>query len=250
MKRIFSILAMVLMAVGIWAVEPADSVVVTPEHVPSDYAPGDWSVGFNAGVGGLFASGDIADSFSSAFTFNAGLKAGYRRLSLEGMFLYGSPTIDNPNVTGVVDATGVPYHNNVNSANLLGAGANVGFTVVDFDKFSVTPWVGGMWTSYSWTARPMEKNDEGVLIQKGEQRDMSISDFNLAFGVNFEWHFARTDTDVALFGSDGQEYRSSLRLTPYVIKGSYSDANPQLNGWYVGVSLSYSGVLRSLGLRY
>lgn len=250
MKRIISILAMVSMAVVMWAAEPTDSVSAEPEYVPSDYQPGDWSVGFNAGVGGLFSAGDISNGFSNAFTFNAGLKVGYRRLSVEGMLLYGSPSIDNPNVTGAVNALGVPYHNNVNSANLLGVGANIGYTIVDFDKFGVTPWAGAMWTSYRWTARPMEEDADGVLIQKGEQCNMSIDDFNLAFGVNFEWHFARTDTYVALFGSDGQVYRSSLRLTPYVVKGSYSDAVPQLDGWHIGVSLCYTGVLRTLGLRY
>lgn len=250
MKRFLIGLSMAFVAIGAMASEVADSAEVKQEYLPSDYQPGDWSVGFHAGVGGLFPVGDVADGFSGAFTFNAGLKAGYRRLAVEGMFFYGSPSIERPNITGIADAAGIPYCNNVNSANLFGAGANVGFAVVDFDRFSITPWIGGVWTSYRWTARPMEENAEGILIQKGEQRNVSIDDFNLAFGVNFEWHFARMETDIALFGSDGQEYRSSLLVTPYVIRGSYSAARPKLDGWHIGVSVAYSGVLRALGLRY
>ena len=250
MKKIALLLAFIMVAVGAWASEEADSVTVQREYLPSDYVPGDWSVGFHAGVGGLFSSGDIADGFSSAFTFNAGLSAGYRRFVVEGRFLYGSPSIESPNITGAVDADGVAYHANINSANMFGAGANVGFTVVDYDRFSVTPWIGGMWTTCRWTARPMQENSEGVLTQLGEQRNMSVEDFNLAFGVNFEWHFARTETDVALFGSDGQEYTSSVRLSPYMIKCSYSDAHPELSGWQIGVSVAYTGVLRALGIKY
>lgn len=253
MKKLISTIMMMVSAVSLWSAEPVDSVAMndsTYRYELRIYAPGDFKFGFYAGVGGLFNTGNIGDGFSGAFTFNAGVQAGYRRLALEGAFLYGSPSIETPNITAAVDANGVAYHNNVNSANLFGAGINLGYAVMDNQWVSITPWVGGMWTSYRWTACPMAENDEGILVTKGNQQDFSVDDFNIAFGVNFEWHFSRSQTDVVLFGSDGQEYRSSLRITPYMIKGAYSGAHPELDGWHIGVSLAYTGVIRALGLEY
>lgn len=212
------------------------------------YMPGNLKLGFFAGIGGLFRTGDIASGVSNTWAFNVGLSVSYCRVSIEGMFLYGTPTINNPNLTNIFNSDGIPYHSNVNNANLLGGGFSIGFEALDTRRFGITPWIGGYWTSYRWSARPMYTNAEGNLTQVGDQVDLSTSDFNLGFGVNFEWHFTHSESDVELLGSDGQEYISTLRLMPYAIRAVYPGTHPSLNGWQIGFTVAYTGVARLLNL--
>lgn len=227
------------------AAAPGDSIPLPPENF---YVPGDLKLGFYAGVGGLFRTGGIAPGFSNTWAFNVGLLVSYCRVNVEGMFLYGTPTINNPNITDISSSDGIPYHANVDNANLFGAGFSVGYEALDTRRFSISPWVGGFWTSYNWSARPMSLSPGGILAQMGDQSDLSVSDFNVGFGVNLEWHFARNESDTELLGSDGQEYISTLRLMPYFIRGVYGGTNPSLNGWQIGIAVAYSGVARLLNL--
>lgn len=94
----------------------------------------------------------------------------------------------------------------------------------------------------------MEQQPEGTWIQKGTQTNVSIDDFNVAFGINLEWHFDRRDTDIPLLDSDGQEYVSSLRLMPYAARAVYPGTTPALNGWQIGFTVAYSGIARALNL--
>ena len=105
-----------------------------------------------------------------------------------------------------------------------------------------------MWTSNSWSAKPMIESEDGWIIN-GPQQKMDISDFNITAGVNFEWHFHSVVTNFPFFGSLREEYISSLRFTPYMIRAIYDNCNYPMSGWQIGFMLSYSGVARALGIK-
>lgn len=211
-------------------------------------APSPWSYGLSVGIGGVFPTGDIADAFSGACAFNFGIIGGWKRVRLEGSFIYGSPTLrDQTLVESRYEGQG--YHANVKNANYMGIGFGAGYAVADTKRFLIEPYIGGQWTSYSWTARPMSTESEGTLVPVGLQQRMQLDDFNLTFGVNFEWHFHSVLTSFPMLSGMREQYVSSLRLTPYATRAVYTDAARRYGGWQIGVTLSYTGVARALGFR-
>lgn len=214
-----------------------------PEVVPSAFR-----YGLFAGTGFVATTGELADYFNTAWDFSFGLLFNWRRLGLEASITYASPTLKDQLLTTDKYA-GQNYHANVKNANYLAIGVNAGYNVVDGKHFLIRPYIGGMWTSYSWTARPMADDTQGSIVFDGLQQRMTLNDFNLTFGVNFEWHFHSTVTRFPLFGSTREEYISSLRLTPYAIHSSYSKASTPFSGWQIGLTVAYSGVGRALKLK-
>lgn len=213
-----------------------------PKVVPSQF-----KYGLMVGTGALWSTGSLHDSFSGSWNFTCGLLASWRRLNLEADITFGNPTINNPLLVNPQFAD-LPYRANVKTANFLAMGVKLGFSVIDRKKFSVSPWVGGYWTGYDWTAKQMEEGIDGTFDTTGLQEKMEVDDFNIAMGINFEWHFHSVVTHFPIFGSLREEYISSLRLTPYAIRGAYTDATCSFSGWLVGFTLSYSGMARALGI--
>lgn len=213
-----------------------------PNVVPSKF-----KYGFFIGTGAVWPTGQLHDAFSGTWDFTFGLKATYRRFNLEAMITYGNPTINDASLVNT-EYAGQNYRANVSNANYLAIGFNGGFSVFNNKHLTVSPYVGGMWTSNSWTARPMTWA-ENEWLTDGMQQKMDLSDFNLTFGINFEWHFHSVVTNFPIFGSLREEYISSLRLTPYAIRAVYNGANRPLSGWQIGFMVSYSGVARALGIK-
>lgn len=213
-----------------------------PNVVPSKF-----KYGFFLGTGMVWQLGELSDAFSSTWDFTFGLKASYRRFNVEGMITYGNPSLNYPNLVNT-EYDGLGYRANVKNANYLAIGFNGGFSVFSNKHLSVSPYIGGMWTSNTWTSRPMTQTDDG-WITDGMQQKMDVSDFNLTFGINFEWHFHSVVTNFPFLGSLREEYISNLRLTPYMIRSVYGNANRPLSGWQIGFMLSYSGVARALGIK-
>ncbi len=217
-----------------------------PQVVPSRFR-----YGLFAGTGAVFSTGPLSDYFSSAWDFTFGLLGSWRRISLEGSITYASPSIGEPTLTETKYLTGTErYHANVKNANYLAIGFNAGYNVVDTKKFTVRPFVGGMWTSFSWTARPVTSasSDENVVFD-GLQQRMMVDDFNVTFGCTFEWHFHSVVTNFPFLGSMREEYISSLRVSPYAVRGVYTDADRHFGGWQIGFTVAYSGVGRALGFK-
>lgn len=216
--------------------------------VAATVEPSPWSYGLFAGIGGLFPTGSISDAFSGGCVFTFGLTGGWKRLRVHGSIGYTTPTVRDVYLVNP-EYAGQDFRANVNNANLLDIGFGVGFNVLDTKHFSMEPYVGGHWTGYNWTARPMVENDEGGFTTTGLQHRMQVDDFNLAFGMNFEWHFHSAVADIPLFGSMREQYVSSLRLTPYAMRACYTDAVRHLSGWQIGFMVSYSGLARALRFR-
>lgn len=206
--------------------------------------------GLFAGTGFVATTGKLADYFNTAWDFSFGLIFDWKRFGLEASITFAYPTLQDSYLVQDKYAQ-MDYYANVKNANYVAAGFNGGFNVVDTKKFLIRPYVGGMWTSYSWTARPLDKSDmSGNIIFDGPQQRMSLSDFNVIFGINLEWHFHRALTSWQFFGGSHEEYISSLRLTPYAIHSVYKHAYPQsFGGWQIGLTVAYSGVGRAMGIK-
>lgn len=213
-----------------------------------EVVPGPFRYGLMAGTGFVSPAGRTADYFNTAWDFSFGLIFSYRRIGLEASITYACPTLRDPMLVEDKYA-GQNYRANVSNANYLALGFNVGFNVVDSKRFLIRPFAGGMWTSYSWTARPMAGDTQGSIVFDGLQQRMAINDFNITFGASFEWHFHSVVTRFPFLGSMREQYVSSLRVTPYAIRGSYSHASPAFDGWQVGLSVAYTGVGRALNLK-
>lgn len=220
--------------------------IVMPQ--PVSVVPSAWSYGLFAGVGGVFPCGSLSDAFSGGCMFTFGLTGGWKRIRLHGSIGYATPTINARDLV-TPEYIGLGYRANVKNANMLDLGFGVGYAVFDNKRFTIEPYVGGHWTGYNWTARPMVLNPDGSYTTSGLQHRMAIDDFNFACGVNFEWHFHSVVTAWPIFGNMREQYVSSLRLTPYVLRGVYTDAETHYSGWHIGFMLSYSGLARALGFK-
>lgn len=214
----------------------------------SEVEPGPLRYGFFLGTGFVTPLGDVADYFGTSWDFCFGLLFNYRRFGLEASITYANPTVRDPLLVENKYKDG-NYRANVKNANYLAIGADLGFNVLDTKRFTIRPYVGGMWTSYSWTARPMAENNEEGIVFDGLQQRMSLNDFNLTFGCNLEWHFHSVVTRSPLFGNMREEFVSSLRVTPYAIRGCYDSASTPFKGWQFGVTVAYSGIGRGLRLK-
>lgn len=213
-----------------------------PNVVPSHF-----KYGFFVGTGAVWSLGELNDAFSWTWDFTFGLKASYRRFNLEALITYGNPSIKNPKLTNPQFAD-MNYYANTKNANYLAVGFNGGFSIIDNRYLSISPYIGGMWTSNSWTSKPMYETEDGLIID-GAQQKMDLSDFNLTFGINFEWHLHSVVTNFPFFGALREEYISSLRFTPYVVRAIYDNCTPKMSGWQIGFMVSYSGVARALGIK-
>lgn len=200
------------------------------------------SYGFYIGTGPRWTAGRLNQYFSWAWDFTIGAQVAYRRWYIEASVSFASPTLKKPRMTTV----GTPdekFRANVKNANYTVWGFNAGFSVYDSPVFSITPFAGGKWTSYAWTARPLEYDDAGNEVMTSPQRKMKVKDFNVDFGINFDWHF---NTVMAGAGARRQSLTSSLRVTPYAVRGIYSSCQGGFGGWQLGLMIAYSATARKL----
>lgn len=205
--------------------------------------------GLYVGTGPHWTTGDLSDRFSWAWDFTFGLRVAYRRLRLAVQISYAAPTVKDPLLFTKPFAAEDNLRANVNNANYISSGFSGGYAVVDTRRFTIEPFVGGIWTHYGWTAKPMQLDNEGQLIIVGQQQGMHLNNFNFWCGVNCQLHFHRAYWASSALGAVRQELVSSVGLTPYLVNGSYNNAVPGFGGWQIGLSLSYSGMVRSLKIR-
>lgn len=213
-------------------------------EVPS-VKPGKFNYGWFIGTGPLVPTGDIDEVFKYSWLFNIGLTFGYERLKLKADISYGQPRF--------VDSRG-DFMGKENRwatdmyASQLAGTVSLGFEALRTKHFSITPHVGGGWSVYSWNYADFEyKDNEWNLVsdfQKTSQRD-----FSYMVGIDFDWHFHTVVSDRPFFLSGRREqYTSSLRLTPYFMRASYSGLVPERSGYQVGIMLNYVGLARALGI--
>ena len=142
----------------------------TPEAPMAVLEESDAGFGLYVGTGPHWTTGGLADRFSWAWDFTFGVKVAYKRLRFAAQISYAAPTIENPKLYTAPFTAENNLHANVNNANYISVGFYGGYAVVDTRRFSVEPFVGGMWTHYGWTAKPMQLDNEGQLIIVGQQQ--------------------------------------------------------------------------------
>lgn len=201
-----------------------------------------WSYGLFIGTGPRWTAGRLNQYFSWAWDFTVGGKVAFNRWYLEATVSFASPTLKKPRMTTAGDPD-TKFRANVKNANYTAWGFNVGYAVLDKERFSIIPFVGGKWTSYSWTSRPVELDESGSEVMTMPQQKMKVKDFNIDFGVNFDWHFSNV---IVSASQKRQSLTSSLRLTPYAVRGVYSSHQGGFSGWQIGLMVAYSATARKL----
>lgn len=202
---------------------------------------GPFKYGFYFGTGAGFPTSNVNDAFSDSWTFTAGLQFAYRRINMKADISYGQPKINNANIMGVKDQSATGTY-----SSWLGIGITAGYTVFDSKKFSITPYFGGMWTSNQWNVGNYETVDGDQKLISNESP--TLRDFNWMAAIDFDFHFYTSVSDNAFFLTGKREqYVSSIRISPYIVREVYNKANPSLNGYQIGFTVAYVGIARSLG---
>lgn len=218
-----------------------------------------FSYGIYAGIGGVFPTATINDDFSGCATFMLGLTGGYRRFKLKADISFGQPNFNNENIFNIPsDIPGKPGQGNTNSyATFLGVGTTLGFTVLDTKRLAITPNVGGYWSSYGWNVANYtyenEVGENGVteLKQKVVNTEKrSLNDFGWMASIDFDIKFFKHVGDTPFFlTGQREEFTSSIRISPFVARAAYGKAVPAVEGYFVGVTVTYAGIARALRLR-
>ena len=210
-----------------------------------------WGFGFQVGVGGALPTGSHVDEFKSFALFTGGLNAEYNRLRFKADIAYGQPSFKNNNPYDVFDSEGRDLQlNGTASTTMLGAGLQLGYTVWQQGKISVTPAVGVNFNRLSWDINHIkyERDDEGQerpMIENVTSTHENSFGWMVSLDIDFKLHGKLVD---APFGGDDQQahYISSVRLSPFVAQAKYSNLVPSVKGCCVGITLSYAGLLRTI----
>ncbi len=221
------------------------SIPYVPQQKPDDF-----SYGAYLGLGGIFPTGNIKDAFDGCFTFSAGLTGGYKRIKLSAGVSYGQPSFNNRNIYGITDNEGRDLQGALNDeASFLDFSLSLGYSVVDTRKVAITPYFGMFLGRYSWNAANYEWSidEEGNDIRTTTStEDKKIKDVNWTAGINFDFKLHTYTTDKPFWAGKREQLVSSLRITPYVAHAVYSEENPAIKGYYVGVTVAYSGIIQAL----
>lgn len=209
-----------------------------------------WGFGFHAGVGGMVPTGSLADDLKGCALFAGGLDVYHNRLRLKLDVSYSQPSFKNVNPYAVYDEQGRNVQLNATAnPTLLGFTAQLGCTVWEQGRVSLTPMVGFTASRLSWDINTIkyEKDDEGI------ERPL-IDDVTGTHENCFGWT-ASVDVDIKLHGKlvdfpAGDErqarYISSLRVSPFVTYAKLGNLNPSVKGCCVGVTVSYAGLFRAI----
>lgn len=217
-----------------------------------EVTPGKWSYGFFAGVGGVFPLSDINSNFKGAAAFNAGLTVGYRRFIWKIGVNYAQPRFNNYNIFNKKDESGRDAQkcNSDNASNIL-LHTTLGFSVLNTRNFAITPFAGVNWTSYRWHVKNLkyewdeeEKIWDEVTINTEKA---SLSSVSWIAGIDFDFRVHRVVSSTPFFlTNQREEYTSGIRLTPFLTYGKFPSTVPGTKGLIVGITLSYTGIARSL----
>jgi len=209
-----------------------------------------WAVGFHVGVGGMVPTGSLADDVKACALFDGGLDVDYNRLKLKLDVAYGQPSFKNDNPYAVYDSQGRNLQLNATAnPTLLGFGAQLGYTVWQQGRVSVTPMVGMAVGRLSWDINHIkyEQDDEGIERPKIDNvTGTHENDFGWIASVDVDIKLHGKLVDVPVAGDRQAHYISTLRISPFVTHARISNFNPSVKGCCVGFTISYAGLLRTL----
>ena len=207
-------------------------------------------LGFYAGIGGAFPTGSLHDNFDGSVVFTGGLEGGYKHVVLKADVAYGQPSFNRSNLFQVLDAQGRDAQlNAAASASLLGVGAQLGYMIHVSRRLNITPATGIRWSRYSWDVNDIEwsKNPDGLdVFQAINTTHATLSNVGWMASIDFDIRLHdRYVNSAPLMGGQGR-YTSSLRITPWVARASFSKSVPSVRGCFVGVNVCYLGLLSKI----
>ena len=204
-----------------------------------------WGAGFHIGVGGMVPTGSLADDLKGCAVFTGGFDLVYRRARLKIDVNYSQPSFKNENPYAVYDSQGRNLQQNgTASTTNLGAGLQLGYTVWQQGKVSVTPCVGVNFNRLNWDINHIkweadEQGDDKPLID--DVTDVHESSTGLTASVDFDIRLGGKFVDI---GSGSSHYTASVRVTPFITHAGYSNLSPSVKGNWIGLAVSYSGLFR------
>lgn len=208
--------------------------------------------GIYAGVGYDRPTGSLYDNFGGSVMFHVGLTGGYKNFRLKADVAFGQPSYRNDNIFNIApNEEGRPLQgNNSGHATHIMASVQLGYTVLNHGRFSITPNVGGFYNRYNWDIAnySWSKDDEGhdvCTTTSVEKRN--LNNFSVIASVDFDINFTSGVTNTSLTGYAHRErWTSSLRITLWVAHSKFNKCDPTVSGMHVGINLSYLGLARLL----
>ena len=200
-----------------------------------------FSYGMYLGTGAILPTGGIKDDFSGSWAFSAGLTFGYDRLRFKSDITYSQPKIKELNILAVDGQKAIGTY-----ASYLGVSVSLGYSILTTQRLTITPNVGGYWSSYSWNVGNFKMIDDKETMIGTESPQ--ISNFNWCVGLDFDFRlFASVSQSPFFLTGKREQFNSILRLSPFLAKAKYNEAN--IKGYQIGITLSYLGLARSLGIK-
>lgn len=206
--------------------------------------------GIYAGVGYDRPTGSLYDNFGGSVTFHAGLTGGYKNLKLKGDVAFGQPSYRNDNIFKIApDEEGHPLQgNNSSNPTHIMASVQVGYTVLNYGRLSITPNVGGFYNHYGWDVAnyswSKDDDDNDVRsITSVEKRN--LNSFGVIASIDFDINLSSRVTNTSVTGySHRERWTSSLRITPWIASSKFNKCDPTVSGMHVGINVSYLGLAR------
>ncbi len=210
--------------------------------------------GVYAGVGYESPTGKLRNNFGGSFMFHVGLTGGYKRLRLKADVAFGQPSYRNNNIFNIApDAEGRPLQgNNSSHPTHIMASVQLGYTIVNYGRLSITPNVGGFYNYYGWDIAnySWDKDEEGRdvrSITNVEKRN--LNKFSFIASIDFDINLNSGVTNTSLTGATHRErWTSSIRITPWLAHSKFNKCDPAVSGMHVGINVSYLGLARLLRL--
>ncbi len=210
--------------------------------------------GVYAGVGYESPTGKLRNNFGGSFMFHVGLTGGFKRFRIKTDVAFGQPSYRNDNIFNIApDSEGRPLQgNNSSSATHIMAIVQLGYTIVNAGRLSITPNVGGFYNRYSWDIAnySWDKDDEGRdvrSITNVEKRN--LHNFSFIASIDFDINLNGGVTNTSVTGATHRErWTSSLRITPWLAHSKFNKCDPSVSGMHIGINVSYLGLARLLRL--
>ena len=206
--------------------------------------------GIYAGVGYDMPTGKLHDNFGGSIMFHVGLTGGYKRFRVKADVAFGQPSYRNDNIFKIApDEEGRPLQgNNSSNATHIMSSVQLGYTVLNHGRLSITPNVGGFYNRYGWDIAnySWDKDEDGhdVRTITGVEK-RNLHNFSVIASIDFDINFSSRVTNTSLTGATHRErWTSSLRITPWVAHSKFNKCDPSVSGVHLGINVSYLGLAR------
>ena len=244
MKRTFLILLalLTLMSASALSLKENDSI---------NYKPHNGGLAVEVGAGGMFPTGSLGDNLKGGFLFTCGFDFYYNRFAYKLNGSIAAPSFKNENPYAVYDDQGrFTQRNGTGVPGLLGLNIQMGYTVWEQGRVTITPCFGINFNKLMWQMNHIKWTRD----DQGEERP-EIYDVTNAHESSTGWT-ASVDIDIVAHQKRYYDNRGfwrttslSVRLTPFITHYTYSDFNPSFKGNSIGLTVSCLGFLDKISTR-